>query len=78
MKKNLLTIMLILAVTALFAQDKPMKNAHDGSSVSYTPTIHPRATAKDFTVTFTSGASANLFTTLTAGNTVLIDLFFTT
>ena len=78
MKKKLLTLTLVLASVAIFAQDQVSKNTHDGNTVSYTPTISPRATAKDFTVTFSNGTTGNLFTTLNAGNTVMLDLFFTT
>jgi len=78
MKKNLLIIAFMLITVALFAQEQVFKNTHSGNIVSYTPTIYPRATAKDFTVTFTNGTTGNLFTTLAAGNTVMLDLFFTT
>jgi len=41
-------------------------------------TINQRATATDFTVTFTDGTTGNLFATLNAGNSVILDFFYTT
>jgi hypothetical protein len=40
--------------------------------------LTPLTTALDFTVTFTDGTSANLYNTCTAGNSVLLDFFYTT
>jgi hypothetical protein len=38
--------------------------------------IAPRVNSPDFSTTFTDGTSVNLYTTLTAGNTVMLDFFF--
>jgi hypothetical protein len=78
MKAKLLFYMLAFAAFANAQTYQWAKNKPDGSEVNVNATIQQRATAKDFTVTFTNGTKANLFTTLTAGNSVMLDFFFTT
>jgi hypothetical protein len=40
--------------------------------------VQQRVNAPDFTVTFTNGTTVNLYTVLNAGNSVMLDMFFTT
>ena len=78
MKKTLLFIVFGLAMLAVSAQEQWTKYTRDGSEVQGGPTIQQKLTAPDFTITFTNGTVANLYTTLNAGNSVLLDQFFTT
>jgi len=77
MKKTLLFLTFGLAVLAVSAQEKWMKNTLDGSEVQGGPTIQQRATATDFNITFTNGTSTSLYATTNAGKAVLMDFFFT-
>jgi hypothetical protein len=76
MKRTLLFIVFGLVLIAVSAQDQSTKCAPDGSIIKVKPTISPKAVAPDFTTTFTNGTSANLYATLNAGNSVLLDFFF--
>ena len=69
----------MIAIFATFSQ-----NTNNSKSLAIERTantinnIREKAIAPDFTVTFTDGRVANLYDTLNAGNTVLLDFFFTT
>jgi hypothetical protein len=78
MKKTLLISAMGIVMLAVSVQAQLPKNARDGSVLTEKPTISPKLTAVDITVTFTNGTTANLFNTLNAGNSVLLDQFFTT
>lgn len=78
MKKILLLTFVGFAALTVSAQDQWIKNAPDGSEIKVGPTISAKLTAPDFTITFTNGTVANLYATLNAGNSVLLDQFFTT
>lgn len=77
MKKTLLLLVLGVVLLAVSAQAQAPKSNRDGSVSTAKPTILPKLTAVDFTLTFTDGSTGNLFTTLNAGNSVMLDMFFT-
>jgi hypothetical protein len=78
MKKTLLLFAFGLTMLAVSAQEQWTKSTRDGNEVQRGSTFQLRLTAPDFTVTFTNGAVGNLYTTLNAGSSVLLDQFFTT
>ena len=74
MKKTLLFIFVALSCFSGFAQEVYEKDAgYDTREI-----LSPLASALDFNLTFTDGTTANLFNTCTAGNSVLLDFFYTT
>jgi hypothetical protein len=77
MRKYLLLFAISIMSLALFAQtvQTPFEK-----SVGYKSQLNliPLTTAIDFSVTFTDGTPVNLFTTCNAGNSVVLDFFFTT
>jgi cytochrome oxidase Cu insertion factor (SCO1/SenC/PrrC family) len=76
MKKTLLLTLFVLAAFTINAQVAGVKCPSDAAQNA--PVIQQRSNALDFTTTFTDGTSAGLYTTLTAGNCVVLDFFFTT
>jgi cytochrome oxidase Cu insertion factor (SCO1/SenC/PrrC family) len=76
MKKLLLCSVLALAGFTVSAQDVGSKCPP--TDYNRNIVIHERANAPDFTTTFTDGTSATLYTVLGAGNTVVLDFFYTT
>ena len=62
---------------ALFAQtNQPLVEKPSGYQSQLN--LIPLTTAIDFSVTFTDGTPVNLFSTCSAGNSVVLDFFFTT
>lgn len=79
MKKLLLSSIFAMVATFSFAQEsKAPKSLPDGFTVNPVSALSPLSIAPDFSVTFTDGSTANLYTTLTAGNSVMLDIFYTT
>jgi cytochrome oxidase Cu insertion factor (SCO1/SenC/PrrC family) len=78
MKKILLLMLFVIIALAVSAQKQLPKNTRDGLAINAEPVIDLRLIAPDFSVTFTDGTPANLYNTLNAGNTVVIDQFYTT
>jgi len=76
MKKYILVIAFGIISIAVFAQTMQTSFEKPAGYASQA-VLTPLYTAIDFSVTFTDGTSANLFTTCNAGNTVLLDFFFT-
>ena len=76
MKKKLLVIVFTIISAYVFAQAKQTFQEKPADYVS-AAVFTPLTTAIDFSVTFTNGTPANLFTTCNAGNSVLLDFFFT-
>jgi len=76
MKKLLLCFILALGIYAVSAQD--MESKCPPATYNRDVLIQERAIAPDFTTTFTDGTSATLYTVLGAGNTVVLDFFYTT
>jgi cytochrome oxidase Cu insertion factor (SCO1/SenC/PrrC family) len=76
MRKFTFMLALALGALAVQAQDEAVKcpPANTGPVVQ----IQERANAPDFSTTFTDGTTANLYTVLGAGNTVVLDFFYTT
>jgi hypothetical protein len=75
MKKSLLLLMFGIAVLAVSAQDQAQKCPPGAQAVTQN-LINSRSTAPDFSTTFSDGTPANLYTTLTAGNTIMLEFFF--
>jgi len=76
MKKLLFSFALAILATVIFAQTT--KTLTEKPSGYVAPlALQPLTTALDFTVTFTDGTTASLFNTCNAGNSVLLDFFFT-
>ncbi len=75
MKKLLLICIFCVGALYVTAQETAIKcpPANNQEMV-----VQTRANALDFTTTFTDGTQANLFTTLNAGNIVVLDFFYTT
>ncbi len=71
-------LLLVLFVAAFSVSVNAQKSMPDNFQVNPVSTLSPLTTALDFSITFTDGTPANLFTTLNAGNTVLLDFFYTT
>jgi len=78
MKRKLITLMLVFASIAIFAQGQATKISRDGSVITQTSNSSVRTAAPDFTITCTDNSTFNLYTFLNAGTThyVLMDLFF--
>ena len=80
MKRKLLTLILVLASIAIFAQKNQVTSMKlDGTVITEAPVLKDRAAAPDFTATFTDGSTFNLYNFLNAGpinHYVLLDLFF--
>jgi hypothetical protein len=78
MKKLLLSSIFAMVATFSFAQEsKTPKSLPDGFTVNPVSALIPLTAATDFSITFTDGTPASLYTTLNAGNTVLLDFFYT-
>ena len=79
MKRKLLTLILLFASIAIFAQNQVSKNELDVSVAPQTITPDNRSTAADFTITTTDNSTFNLYNFLNASTKhyVLIELFFT-
>jgi hypothetical protein len=77
MKKFLLFMAMVFVALVINAQDHPAKCTPLNSS-DQTIVIQERVNAIDFTTTFTDGSSGSLFTVLDAGNSVVLDFFYTT
>lgn len=75
MKKNILVIIFTIISTTILAQVIQISQDKSVENVSQSVLI-PLTTAIDFSVTFTDGTSASLFTTCNAGNSVVLDFFF--
>lgn len=77
MKKKLLFILFVFCGLLTMAQNQitPYEKPADFNSSNV---LTPLLTAIDFSVTFTDGTPVNLFATCNAGNSVLLDFFFTT
>ena len=75
--KNLLLGLLLLGVIVTFAQDNVNERC---MPEDYKPPETTDATdiVGDFTITDSQGNTWNLYNQLDLGNTVIIDLFFTT
>ncbi len=76
MKKIFFSLIFVIFITNVFSQTtKTLKE----KTTTYTsqPALVSLATAIDFTVTFTDGTTANLFNTCNAGNSVVLDFFYT-
>ncbi len=78
MKKPLLLFSMAMGLLALCALGQESKcPPANGSGQELV--IQERANAVDFTTTFSDGVTtANLFNTLDAGNSVVLDFFYTT
>jgi len=77
MKRILLLLTFILLLTVFSVEGQVSKLMSDNNA--QTMTVIPRATAIDFSCTFSDGFSTgDLFNTLDSGNSVLLDMFFTT
>lgn len=77
MKKLLLVFTSTMFCIVVFAQTNQNPQEKSADSVSQA-TLTPLSTAIDFDITFTDGTTANLFNTCNAGNSVVLDFFFTT
>ncbi|MFH0864887.1 MAG: T9SS type A sorting domain-containing protein [Bacteroidota bacterium] len=77
MKKILLFIPLILCCLVTNAQNQ-LTTFEKPADFQSSSVLQPLEVAIDFSVTFTDGTPVNLFTTCNAGNSVLLDFFYTT
>jgi hypothetical protein len=76
MKKILLSFTIIICSLAVMAQDQ-VNTLQKPSDFTSSQVLEPLTVAPDFSVTFTNGTPVNLYTTLGAGNSVMLDFFFT-
>ena len=77
MKKSILAFTIgIISLTA-FAQSEQSRH-EKAADYNSQAVLTPLVSAIDFSVTFTDGTPANLFTTCSAGNSVVLDFFYTT
>jgi hypothetical protein len=77
MKRTLLFATLLLTLSFAIGQNNINKEKCQLGPQTQ-PELTPLITAPDFTVTFTDGSTGNLYNTCNAGNSVLLDFFFTT
>lgn len=77
MKKTLLLCSFFICSFILSAQNS-ISTFEKPADFTSSQVLEPLVVAPDFSITFTDGTPANLYTTLNAGNSVLLDFFYTT
>lgn len=76
MRKTLLLLAVAFAITLPVVQGQVCRDIPQSDAAPMV--VQQRVNAPDFTVTFTNGTTVNLYTVLGAGNSVMLDMFYTT